>query len=319
MKKILSMLCVLVLCCSCVAAYAAADSLGPKKIKGGQCDFMWPVPNEYRLSSCFYDGRDHYALDIFTGSSKNVVASYNGKVVEVIKNGSGDAGYGNAIMIKHDYKTASGEYITLYSRYAHLASYSVKKGDIVVKGQTIGKTGGTGSGGRPYDIHLDFQILTSTNWRNRKTCSIDPYANFLLELPSGIKKGGTTSCCESYIKKVKKLYSSPAAYLERCVFYSSNGTITIRKSSNLKTCPCSVSTYSSSQTLQATTKGKQYTVTGLYRNTAGNYWYRIDFGGADAYVYAGDVTFLPGVAWGNHQYFSPDGKTLVDANKNYCD
>lgn len=194
------------------AALAASSKtgLGKQAIKGGKADFMWPVPNDYRLSRCFYDQRDHYALDIFTSSSKTVVASYAGKVVEIVKNGKDDGGYGNAVMIEHDYKTAYGTTIKLYTRYAHLASVSVKKNDVVKRGTNIGKTGGSGYGkSNAYPIHLDFQVLTSKNWRNRKSCSIDPYANFLLELPANIKKGGTTACCDSYIAAVKKIYVKP--------------------------------------------------------------------------------------------------------------
>ncbi len=56
--------------------------------------------------------------------------------------------YGNHIIIDHDngYKTL----------YAHLASMSVSKGDVVQKGDSIGVMGTTGSS---TGIHLHFEII----------------------------------------------------------------------------------------------------------------------------------------------------------------
>lgn len=185
-----------------------ASEFGPVKVTGGKRDFKWPVPGKNNISGCFYDGRNHLALDIICGSATKVVASYPGTVIEIVSNGNKDGGYGNGVLVQHSYKTSAGNTITLYSRYAHLSSISVSKGQNVSAGQEIGKSGGTAYGGTPYPNHLDFQILTSTNWRNRSTCSIDPYANQLLELPSGLRRGGTTSCCDRYISEVKALYSN---------------------------------------------------------------------------------------------------------------
>lgn len=191
--------------------------MGSADFKGYR-DMTWPVPGHYQLSSCFFDddakGVDrsdyHYALDIFTGSTdSNVVAAYAGTVVETVNNGNGDGGFGNQIVIKHSYKTRDGNTRILYTHYSHLYSYSVRSGQSVTAGQVIGKTGGTGYGKVSYAVHLDFQILTSSEWRNYKNVSKDPYATEMLSLPSNICKGGSTACCDTYIREVKALYEKP--------------------------------------------------------------------------------------------------------------
>ena len=57
------------------------------------------------------------------------------------------SGYGKLIKIQHD----NGD----VTYYAHLSSYSVKKGDRVYKGQLIAKSGATG---RVTGPHLHFEI-----------------------------------------------------------------------------------------------------------------------------------------------------------------
>ncbi len=73
----------------------------------------------------------------------NVSAIYPGTVERIVENGSGDAGLGNAVILKHD---INGE--TLYSLYAHLDAIDpvIVVGRAVVGGQTIGTVGNTGYG-----------------------------------------------------------------------------------------------------------------------------------------------------------------------------
>lgn len=323
MKKILAAILVGLLFCVWLPVSAAGRILGDQVIVGGQCDFMWPVKGDYRLSSCFFDydyaghKTGHYALDMNTGISKEVVASYDGVVVDVVQNGKGDYGFGNAVMIEHKYQTSMGDIVTLYTRYAHLASYSVKKGQTVSKGDVIGKTGGTANGSKnAYPIHLDYQILTSTNWKKWQKHSIDPYANYLLELPK-IEQGWSTACCASYVKQIKKLYANyqPPTYLDKCTFYNANGYITISTKTTIKSLPCSRDTNTNSTDVRSAKKNERYKVIGLYKNTAGNYWYKI--GGqvnsynsitayVAGYVYAGNTVPVMNGWSGN---FSLDGKT----------
>lgn len=87
----------------------------------------------------------HVGIDIY-GTGGKVYAAAAGTVV---KSGWNDAN-GNYVIIRH---TVSGK--TVYSFYAHLASYSVSSGT-VAKGQQIGIAGSTGSacGG----THLHFAV-----------------------------------------------------------------------------------------------------------------------------------------------------------------
>lgn len=288
-----------------IAKVEAKEGLGPVVITGGQRDFKWPVPGYFALSSCFYDNRiaagdskEHYALDIYTGAKVDVVASYDGVVHSIRKNGDGDGGYGNAVLVKHEYVTATGDKIKLYSQYAHLASISVKAGDTVVAGKTVvGKVGGTANGGSPYLIHLDFQILTTSAWGKREEYSIDPYANNLLELPSGIKKGGTTNCCQRYIDLVKDLYAKPLSYADYCKNYPCYREIevTASKGTYVKSLPCSEDTDPKSLNVEdgPASKGARYQAIGLVENTVGNLWYKVEAkNGKIGYMYAGDTTYL---------------------------
>jgi murein DD-endopeptidase MepM/ murein hydrolase activator NlpD len=72
-----------------------------------------------------------------------VHAVYPGTVESIIQNGVGDAGLGNAVILKHDMNEE-----TLYSLYAHLDAIdpSIVVGGAVVGGQTIGTVGNTGYG-----------------------------------------------------------------------------------------------------------------------------------------------------------------------------
>ena len=96
-------------------AAANADLLGPALIKGNR-DFKWPVPDYHNISACFFDDREHYSIDIGTMTTNaDIVASYDGEVVEITINGAGDYGYGNAVMLRNTYTTSEGT-ITLYTR-----------------------------------------------------------------------------------------------------------------------------------------------------------------------------------------------------------
>ena len=189
------------------------DGMGPVRITGGRRDFKWPVPGYHNLQSCFYDQRDHYAIDISANQGDSVIASYAGTVVATYSGCTHNYsktytccndGYGNYVVLKHTYKKMNGSTITLYSRYSHLTSVKVSVGSTVAQGATIGTIGSTGySGG----FHLDFQILYG-GWSPRQTYSIDPFNNQLLELPSSLSIYDGWSCGTSYYSLIKDVYAT---------------------------------------------------------------------------------------------------------------
>ena len=189
------------------------DGMGPVKITGGRRDFKWPVPGYHNLQSCFYDQRDHYAIDISANQGDSVIASYAGTVVATYSGCTHNYsktytccndGYGNYVVLKHTYKKMNGSTITLYSRYSHLTSVKVSVGSTVAQGATIGTIGSTGySGG----FHLDFQILYG-GWSPRQSYSIDPFNNQLLELPSSLTIYDGWSCGATYYSLIKDVYAT---------------------------------------------------------------------------------------------------------------
>ena len=212
-RKILTRFCcvLLVLCLLPVIPVMAEDKVpsqaGKRKLEGGQRDYLWPVPGEYHLSSCYLDNRDHRSIDIAAPMGRKVVASYDGKVVEIFtscehnwgKKGSCCSSWGNFVLLEHNYKLKNGEVVTMYSRYAHLTKVSVKVGQTVAKGQQVGTIGSTGSSTGP---HLDYDILLGGTSRSH---SLDPYTNDLLELPDELFTM-FGQCCQDYVAYVKKLY-----------------------------------------------------------------------------------------------------------------
>ena len=230
-KKIISLLLAIAMLISLIpgvvfTANAVAAGIGTRKMEGGKRDFRWPVPNNYGISGCYMDQRNHYAIDIPAGKGTSVVASYPGTVVATYTSCThnysktstccGD-GFGNYVVLQHSYTRSDGSSITLYSRYSHLTAVSVSKGQSVSVGTQVGTVGSTGySQGN----HLDFQILQNT-WTSRASNGLDPYINDLLELPSSIRAacssscagvGPTDCCCYWYIQHVKNQYATPISH-----------------------------------------------------------------------------------------------------------
>jgi len=89
-------------------------------------------------------GRKHKGIDIPAPMGTPIPAAEDGKVTNT---GYEPAGAGNFINIDH----GQG----LITKYFHLSSFAVKRGDQVTEGQTIGYVGSTGSSSGP---HLHFEV-----------------------------------------------------------------------------------------------------------------------------------------------------------------
>ncbi len=127
----------------------AIDSLEDKKETKEPENFINPVGG--KVTSPFGPrnkprpdaSSNHKGVDLQASSGQSVKASASGTVSFAGEQG----GYGNIVIIDH----GSG----LETAYAHLSSISVKKGDEVSQGDTIGAAGQTGTATGP---HLHFEV-----------------------------------------------------------------------------------------------------------------------------------------------------------------
>lgn len=183
----------------------------------GNQDWKWPVPDSDKMSSCFIDGRNHYAIDIQADHGTDIYASYFGEVIAVFDtcthnyrkyyNCGCDGGLGNNVYIRHIY---NGE--NYVSRYGHLTDVYVSVGDIVTEDTIIGTVGCTGySSG----FHLDYRVYKGyTVEEDSRENVIDPLMEQFIELPEGFHANATTWCCYQYEEKVLELYAANPKVVE---------------------------------------------------------------------------------------------------------
>lgn len=102
----------------------------------------------------------HKGLDISTHRSGDpILATANGQVVTVAY----DSGFGNYVIIKHKHG--------MYTRYCHMASTKVKKGQFVSQRDIIGTIGNTGISTGPhlhYEIHIGSDVVDPIKYVNIK-------------------------------------------------------------------------------------------------------------------------------------------------------
>jgi murein DD-endopeptidase MepM/ murein hydrolase activator NlpD len=97
----------------------------------------------------------HRGIDIAALYGTEVRAPANARVILAQRQST----YGNLIVLDH------GDRIT--TRYGHLASFNVKKDDLVEKGQVIGFVGSTGRSTGPhlhYEVRLEDRTLNPRNY-----------------------------------------------------------------------------------------------------------------------------------------------------------
>jgi murein DD-endopeptidase MepM/ murein hydrolase activator NlpD len=136
-----------------------ADSLGWKSesdlaIRNAKITYSVVYMGNYKLDNIENAG-SHLAVDIKMPDNTPVYAIANGVVDKVAEQ---TTGFGNHIVIKHENVpslTNSSARTTIYSTYNHLSQVLVAEGDVVTKGQLIGKSGHSGTATTP---HLHFQI-----------------------------------------------------------------------------------------------------------------------------------------------------------------
>jgi murein DD-endopeptidase MepM/ murein hydrolase activator NlpD len=104
----------------------------------------------------------------------------DGRVVYV-NNAAGASNYGIYVVVEHQWSGAS-----FYSLYAHLMRTDVRRGQIVRRGDALGRLGYTGSGinRRRAHVHLEVNILLSRNFQEWFDRHLRPAAN-----PHGVFNG----------------------------------------------------------------------------------------------------------------------------------
>ncbi len=117
-------------------------------------DMIWPVPGKTRMTAgypSYSDGSRHWGIDIVrtdvTTKGSPFRAAQGGEVIIAYNDGNWNYGFGNYCVIDHGDGTQT--------LYAHAKSLTVKKGDVVQKGETIGYIGDTGNVTGP---HLHFEV-----------------------------------------------------------------------------------------------------------------------------------------------------------------
>ncbi len=113
--------------------------------------------NEHPITGKWYI---HKGLDFSTWRTGDpIIATANGRVVTVTY----DESFGNYVIIQHKYG--------YYTRYAHMNSSTVKRGQTVSQGDVIGYLGDTGvaTGAHlHYEVHIGSEVVDPMNYINIK-------------------------------------------------------------------------------------------------------------------------------------------------------
>lgn len=143
-------------------------------ILAGQKEIMSEIPNIWPIQGglghiSMYFGQNenpfsggqwylHTGIDISTfGVGNPILAAADGKVIDV----SYDGGLGNSITIQHSHG--------FLTRYGHLRSTGVRKGQQVVQGQVIATLGNSGKTTGPhlhYEVHLGTSLIDPLRFLN---------------------------------------------------------------------------------------------------------------------------------------------------------
>lgn len=150
--------------------------------------FIRPVAAKYRnFELAIYpygsngaenDLRIHHGIDLPNPIGVEVLAAGDGTIAMAQKGFVNEyetvTGYGNCIVIDHDFGY-NGQHI--YTLYAHLSAILVQKGDHVNAGQVIGLIGNTGQVTGPH-VHFEVRVGRDTYYSTRNPILwMAPYVN----------------------------------------------------------------------------------------------------------------------------------------------
>jgi len=128
------------------ASQSRAKSSSGGLLFGGSASgsLAWPVRGDITSSYGRRDGRMHHGVDIKALYGTSIVAAEEGKVIFA----GTQSGYGKTVVVHHG---------NLKTLYAHLSKIAVDKGDLVMRGEYIGKVG---TSGNAQGAHLHFEVRT---------------------------------------------------------------------------------------------------------------------------------------------------------------
>lgn len=121
--------------------YLAEGPASPTFVAPGGANFIWPTSGGLTQYFAWY----HQGIDVANRNAPGISAADGGTVI--MAGWPDNSGYGNRVVIDH-----GNGYRSLY---AHLSNVYVSTGQLVSRGQVIGKMGSTG---RSTGIHLHFEI-----------------------------------------------------------------------------------------------------------------------------------------------------------------
>ncbi len=130
------------------AAFAVAPSPAQQALPATPVDGEVTLSFGQRSGILGRDRPTHEGVDIKAMRGSLVKAAGDGKVIDATGRYRGQPAWGKVVVIDHGHG--------LVTRYAHLDSYLVKKGDAVDAGDVIGAVGSTGKATGP---HLHFEVI----------------------------------------------------------------------------------------------------------------------------------------------------------------
>ena len=114
-------------------------------------------PTVYPITGQWYI---HKGIDMSTWRSGDpIYATANGQVVNAFY----DSGYGNNVIVKHKHG--------IYTRYAHMNTVYVQKGEFISQYHVIGTIGNTGVTTGPhlhYEVHIGSDVVDPMKYLNIK-------------------------------------------------------------------------------------------------------------------------------------------------------
>lgn len=242
-------------------------------------NWFWPVDGVYTMSRGYNSSIAHWGIDI-TGAgvrNKAVLAAKSGTIIESSNscphndntstwmctcNGS----MGNYAVIDHGDGT--------WTRYMHMIQGTVlAQNTIVTRGQKIGEVG---SSGESTGAHLHFEVYTNYPSRVRMDPAPVDWDN----------RHGWYNYKDISNPTIRYDYVISHGYVDKCNFYNSYLTIKLKNSTNLRAQPCTTSVDATGTVVTTLKSGTKLTVTGLYKNTANEYWYRTTYDGKTCYFAA---------------------------------